>query len=88
MTPEQQDALLKTIQELGDEVYRGTIDDEQRLIEEWRKDGTMEIVEDVDVAAFQARCRKYFSSGFEFSDLYNRITAEPSKAEPLKEDAQ
>ena len=38
-----------------------------------------EIIEDVDVDAFRARCREYFSEGFAFSELYNRITADPSK---------
>ena len=61
MTPEQQDALLETIQELGREVNEGLVKDEKRLVEEWRQDGTMEIIQDVDVDAFQARCRKYFS---------------------------
>jgi len=79
MTPEQQDALLETIQELGREVNEGLVKDEKRLVEEWRQDGTMEIIQDVDVDAFQARCRKYFSKGFEFSDVYNRLTAESSK---------
>ncbi|MBD54588.1 MAG: tRNA modification GTPase [Rhodopirellula sp.] len=79
LTADQQKTLLDTIQELGHEVYDGLIEDEKKLIEEWRKDGTMEIVEDVDVDAFRERCRKYFSKGFEFSDVYNRITAEPSK---------
>ena len=78
LTADQQKTLLDTIQELGHEVYDGLIQDEKKLIEEWRKDGTMEIVEDVDVDAFRERCRKYFSKGFEFSDVYNRITAEPS----------
>lgn len=79
LSPEQQKALLESIEELGDEVYEGLINDEKRLIEEWRKDGTMEIVDDVDVEAFRSRCRKHFSKGFEFSDVYNRITAEPSE---------
>lgn len=76
----QQAALMKVVKELGDEVYRGTIEDEKRLIDEWRRDGTMQIVEDVDVDAFRARARKYFSSGFAFSELYNRITAEPAES--------
>ncbi len=79
LSPDQQKALQEAIQELGKEVYAGLIKDEKKLIEEWRKDGTMEIVEDVDVDAFRARCRKYFSKGFEFSDVYNRITADPSE---------
>ena len=65
--------------ELGNEVYAGLVKDEKRLVEEWREDGTMEIIEDVDVDAFRARCREYFSEGFAFSELYNRITADPSK---------
>lgn len=79
LTTDQQKALLESIQELGDEVYDGLIKDEKKLIEEWQKDGTMKIIEDVDVNAFRERCRKYFSKGFEFSDVYNRITAEPSE---------
>lgn len=79
LTPDQQKALLDSIKELGGDVYDGLIKDEEKLIEEWRKDGTMEIIEDVDVDAFRDRCREYFSKGFEFSDVYNRITAETSE---------
>ncbi|MDC0279179.1 TRAP transporter substrate-binding protein DctP, partial [bacterium] len=79
LTAEQQKALVDSIEELGDDVYEGLIKDEKKLIDEWRKDGTMEIIEDVDVDAFRERCRKYFSKGFEFSDVYNRITTEPSE---------
>lgn len=79
LTVDQQKALQDSIQELGNEVYEGLVKDEEKLIEEWRKDGTMEIIEDVDVDAFRERCKKYFSKGFEFSDVYNLITAEPSE---------
>lgn len=79
LTADQQKALVDSIQELGDEVYDGLIEDERKLIEEWRKDGTMEIVENVDVDAFRKRCRQFFAKGFEFSDVYNRITAESSE---------
>ncbi len=79
LSADQQKALLDSIRELGDGVYEGLIKDEKKLIEEWRKDGTMEIIEDVDVDAFRERCRKYFSKGFKFSNVYNRITAETSK---------
>lgn len=79
LTESQQKALLESIQELGDEVYEGLIKEEKELIEQWRKNGTMTIVDDVDVDAFRERCRKYFSKGFEFSDVYNRITGEPSQ---------
>ncbi|MCP4173423.1 MAG: hypothetical protein GY758_21915, partial [Fuerstiella sp.] len=74
---DQQELLLKVVQNLGQEVYRGIVSDERRLIEEWRSEGTMQIVENVDVDAFRRRARKFFSSGYAFSDLYNRITADP-----------
>ena len=81
MDAEQQAALMKTVQELGEEVYRGTVEDEAKLIEEWRKEGTMQIVEDVDVDAFRVRAREFFSNGYAFSELYNRITAEPVESQ-------
>ena len=37
------------------------------------------IIEDVDMGAFQQRCREFFSEGFEFSEVYNRITEETSE---------
>ncbi len=80
MTAEQQAALMKVVRELGEDVYRGTVDDEQRLIEEWRKDGTMQIVDDVDVDAFRSKARKFFSTGYSFSELYNQITSAPAES--------
>ena len=81
LTTEQKEALLETVRELGKEVNEGLIRDEKRLIDEWRKDGTMEIVEDIDSQAFRERCLEHFSKGFEFSDVYNRLTAETSARE-------
>lgn len=83
MDTDQQAALLKAVQDLGKDVYRGLVEDEQRLIEEWRKDGTMQIVDDVDVDAFRKRAREFFSSGYAFSDLYNEITSEPVESQQL-----
>jgi TRAP-type C4-dicarboxylate transport system substrate-binding protein len=73
---DQQSALLKTVRQLGEEVHRGLVADETRLIQQWRDDGTMQIIDDVDVDAFRVRARKFFSSGFAFSELYNRVTSE------------
>jgi TRAP-type transport system periplasmic protein len=81
MDADQQSALMKTVQDLGEEVYRGTVEDEASLIEEWRKKGTMQIIEDVDVDAFRVRAREFFSEGYAFSELYNRITAEPVESQ-------
>jgi len=79
MTAEQQAALINVVQDLGQDVRRGLVEDEQRLIDEWRKDGTMQIVDDVDVDAFRKRAREHFSKGFAFSELYNEITADPAE---------
>ena len=81
LNPGQQAALRKTVRQLGEDVHRGLVEDEKRLIEQWRDDGTMQIVDDVDVDAFRMRAREYFSSGFAFSELYNRITAEPVESQ-------
>ncbi len=81
LTPNQRQMLSESVQELGVEVYEGLVRDEKKLIKEWQKDGAMEIIDDVDVDAFRERCRKYFSKGFAFSDVYNRITADPSEGD-------
>jgi tripartite ATP-independent transporter DctP family solute receptor len=81
LNADQQTALLNTIRQLGEDVHRGLVEDEKKLIEQWRGDGTMQIVDDVDVDAFRVRAREYFSTGFAFSELYNRITAEPMKSQ-------
>ncbi len=78
LSSKQQAALLAAVRGLGDQVRQGLIEDEQRLIEEWRKDGTMQIVDDVDVDAFRKSARAHFSNGFAFSELYNQITADPA----------
>ena len=81
LNADQQDALLKTVRQLGEEVHRGLVEDEKRLIQQWRDDGTVQIVDDVDVDAFRVRAREYFSSGFAFSELYNRVTSEPVESQ-------
>jgi tripartite ATP-independent transporter DctP family solute receptor len=81
LNADQQTALLKTVRQLGEDVHRGLVADEKRLIEQWRDDGTMQIVDDVDIGAFRKRAQEYFSSGFAFSELYNRITSEPVESQ-------
>lgn len=88
LTTQQQTALVTAVQELGKDVRQGLIADEQRLIDEWRKDGTMQIIDDVDVDAFRKRARDYFSSGYAFSDLYNQITADAAASNSRDETDQ
>lgn len=85
LSAEQQTALVNVMQGLGKDVRKGLVDDEERLIEEWRKDGTMKIIDDVDVEAFRKRAKEFFASGYAFSELYNQITADPEPAEGSEE---
>jgi TRAP-type transport system periplasmic protein len=75
LNPEQQAALQRAVRELGEEVYQGTIQQEEEILEKWREQGTLEIIENVDVEAFRSRARKFFAKGFPFSELYQRIAA-------------
>jgi TRAP-type C4-dicarboxylate transport system substrate-binding protein len=84
----QQQALRETLRELGEEVYAGTLQEEERILAQWREDHTLEIIEDVDVHAFRQRARQYFAQGFPFSQLYQRITAaEPPPGSQTDRDA-
>ena len=80
LSPDQQTALMKAVKSLGNEVYGGLVADEKKLLDEWRKDRNMKIIDDVDVDAFRDRAREYFSQGFEFSELYQQITAPATEA--------
>jgi tripartite ATP-independent transporter DctP family solute receptor len=71
----EQQALQSVIVQLGDEVHRKSLAEEAELLAQWRTDETMKIVDDVDLAAFRARCREHFATGYVFSDLYREISA-------------
>lgn len=82
----QQQELTQAVRQLGREVYRGTMAEEEVLLQQWEADGTLEIVRDVDVAAFRQKAWQAFSSGFEFSDLYRVIAGAAANDEPAKDD--
>lgn len=72
----QQQALQQTVQDLGRDVLQGIRKQEAELLTRWKQDGTMQIIEDVDVPAFEQRSREFFSSGFPFSPLYLKIASD------------
>jgi TRAP-type transport system periplasmic protein len=72
----QRKALAAAVRELGDEVYAGTERREREILDQWRQSGAMRIVEDVDVESFRERAREFFDQGFEFSELYRRISTQ------------
>lgn len=69
----QQAALEAAARAAGIEVRTCIEQGDEKILAQWRKDGALQIVDDVDVEAFRARARKYFSSGYVFSELYGRI---------------
>lgn len=74
----QQQALLRTLRELGREVQAGTEREEREILADWRERQVLQVVDDVDVEAFRRRAREYFEEGFPFSALYRAITALPA----------
>jgi TRAP-type C4-dicarboxylate transport system substrate-binding protein len=76
----EQAALTDAVQSLGAEVLAGIRQQESELLDKWRQDGTMTVVDDCDVEAFRQRSRAYFASGFAFSDLYREITSQKKDA--------
>ena len=81
----QRAALGRAIEGLGSEVLAGVRWQERELLDRWRRDGTMRVVEDVDVSAFEAQARRFFGGDFPFRDLYLTITAPgqaPSQVPP------
>jgi TRAP-type transport system periplasmic protein len=76
LAPTQQRALEQAIRLLGEEVYAGTLRQEREILDQWRTDGTMRIVDDVNVTAFRQRAQAFFHDGFPFSQLYRTISSE------------
>jgi TRAP-type C4-dicarboxylate transport system substrate-binding protein len=85
----QQQALQQIVQDLGRDVLQGIREQEAELLTQWKQDGTMQIVEDVDVPAFEQRSRAFFQTGFPFSPLYLKIASDrPSPAETSTSEEQ
>jgi TRAP-type C4-dicarboxylate transport system substrate-binding protein len=76
----EQRVLREVVERLGQRVYRDSQAEEEVLLSQWRQDGTMTVVEDVDLGAFRQRCREYFAAGFPFSELYLEIADMPPSA--------
>jgi tripartite ATP-independent transporter DctP family solute receptor len=74
MSDQQQQLLLVSIRQLGEEVYRGTLQEEVDLLDQWEREKTIEIIRDVDTEAFRRGAQQFFSSNFPFSGLYRSVT--------------
>jgi TRAP-type transport system periplasmic protein len=69
----QRAALTEAARVAGREVRTCIERGDAEILARWRAEGTMQIIDDVDVDAFRARARKHFQTGFVFSELYGRI---------------
>jgi TRAP-type transport system periplasmic protein len=74
LSVEEQDCLQQAVRRQGREVLAGTVAEEHTLLESWRGEGGMEIIDRLDLSAFRARARQFFEDGFAFSSLYQQIS--------------
>lgn len=69
LNTEQQEAITSVIGETR-EVNRECIDsDQQTIIDDWAESGAVEVVEDVDIEAFEEKSEKFFLEHFTGADL-------------------
>src|SRR6056297_3459137 len=76
LTDRQREALGDAVVSLGQEVLEGTRRQEAELLARWRSEGPVEVIDDVDVGAFEARARATFTDGYPFSELYETISGD------------
>ncbi|SDD78392.1 DctP family TRAP transporter solute-binding subunit [Glycomyces harbinensis] len=69
LSSEQQEALTEAVHETRAENRQCIEDDTEAILDEWRSAGAPTIVEDVDLAAFQAATEAYFLENLEGDQL-------------------
>lgn len=72
LSREQQENLEEAINLGGEAAYECVVREEERILEEFRSDGSMQISE-VSKEAFQEPVRAALAEGYEFSDEYRKI---------------
>ncbi len=74
LPPEQADALVAAAEAAGDAVMDCIVEGETEILDKWREAGAIEIIEDVDKAAFMARAVEQLPAKYpEWADLYREI---------------
>ncbi|WP_403023258.1 DctP family TRAP transporter solute-binding subunit [Salinibacterium sp. GXW1014] len=69
LSEEQQEALTDAVEVAVDEVTACVAEDEEATIEEWRTGGDWEVIDDVDVDAFQTKAVAYLEETLEGESL-------------------
>jgi tripartite ATP-independent transporter DctP family solute receptor len=80
LSTNQQSSLVAAIHQLGNDVYEGTLREEEQLLHEWQSSRQLEVIRDLDIEAFREKARQYFASGFPFSALYLAIAKQETTA--------
>lgn len=75
LSSEQQEALQAAISGVREENRKCLEEAEQKIVDEWRKSGTVTVIDDVDRAAFSAKAEAYFTQNFEGDalTLYQKV---------------
>ena len=69
LSGEQQEALQSAVDSAVEQVPGCVEEDEQKILDQWREEGAMEIVEDVDVEAFSTQVDSYLRENFNDEQL-------------------
>lgn len=69
LSEEQQEALSAAVEAAVTEVTDCVAEDEESILEEWREGDEWEVVEDVDIEAFQEQALEYFEENLEGESL-------------------
>ncbi|MGD8151045.1 TRAP transporter substrate-binding protein DctP [Ornithinimicrobium sp. Y1694] len=76
LTENQQEALTEAIDE-GAQMVRDCVEeDEAAALERWEEEGTVTVVEDVDVDAFRELLQEEYSDGYVWSEDYQALLEE------------
>jgi tripartite ATP-independent transporter DctP family solute receptor len=81
LEPEQREALEAAIEHARVSVRDCIVEEEQQVLEEWKRTGAIEVVEDVDVDAFQERIAAELPDRVPWGDLYLQIQADLAENE-------
>ncbi|KIH99783.1 tRNA modification GTPase [Streptomonospora alba] len=69
LSGEQQDVLQQAVSETRAENRKCIEEAEAEILDEWKADGTIEIVDDVNVEAFRGQAREYFRDNLDGKSL-------------------
>lgn len=73
LTDDQRDAWDKALDAGASAAQTCIVEDEESIVAKWKAEGTIEVVEDVDTAAFAEAVRRKLPGQVSFGELYTQI---------------